>query len=277
MSLSTLWSQLRITFSEWNEDDAPRLGASLAFYTLLSLAPLLIVVIGIAGLAFGRAAAQQQVVGQLQQLVGAESAKAIQAILQAQKPSTGLIASIAGFAVLLAGASGVFTELRVALNRIWRVPPKPTQGFMGIVRERLFSFGLVLAVGFLLLVGLVVSAGIAAADKFVRDALPLPAIVFMIVNILVSLGITTFVFALLFKFIPDTHIPWRRVWPGALATAIFFTVGKVLIGLYLGKASVGSAYGAAGSLVVLIVWIYYSAQLFFFGAAFTHVQNQTAA
>src|SRR5262249_6635392 len=155
-------------------------------------------------------------------------------------------------------------------NRIWRVPTKPAQGFRGLVLERLLSFGMVLAVGFLLLVGLVVSAAIAAADKFARDALPLPPVVFMIANIIISLGITTFVFALLFKFIPDTLIRWRDAWPGALFTATLFTAGKVLIGLYLGKASVGSPYGAAGSLVVLIVWIYYSAQIFFFGAAFTH-------
>jgi membrane protein len=263
---------LKESFSHWLEDEASCLGASLAFYTLLSLSPLLILIVGIAGMAFGRSSAQAQLIDQLRQLVGAEGAKAIEIILQsAQRPASGIVAGGVGFLVLLFGASGVFSELRAALNRIWHIKPTPTSGLRSLLRERVFSFGLVLAVGFLLLVSLVISAVIAGLTTFARDIFPVPPIVFEIANTFVSLAITTSIFALMFKYLPDTKIVTRQVWPGALVTAILFTIGRVLIGLYLGKASVGSAYGAAGSVVALIVWVYYSAQIFFLGAEFTRV------
>src|SRR5688572_1372698 len=273
-----IWKMLPATYAHWSEDEAPRLGASLAFYTLLSLSPLLIVVIGIAGIVFGRNTAQEELLGQLTQLVGPEGAKTVQMIVEAaQKPSTGVVASAVGFIVLLFGASGVFTELRYALNRIWHIRPKPSSGLISLLRQRIFSFGMVLAVGFLLLVSLVVGAGLAAADKFARGAFSFPPMVFEITNTVVSLAITSLMFALLLKYLPETKIPWGHVCPGAIATATLFSIGRVLIGLYLGKASVGSAYGAAGSLVVLIVWVYYSAQIFFFGAEFTRVYAESGA
>jgi membrane protein len=268
---------LQETYSHWSEDEAPRLGASLAFYTLLSLSPLLIVVIGIVGAVFGRSTAQAQLLDQLQSLIGPDGAAAVRMILQsAQDKSSGIAAGAVGFLILLFGASGVFTELRAALNRIWHVQPNSSGVLTSMLWQRIFSFGLVLAVGFLLLVSLVISAAIEAADKFARGMFPFPPMMFEIANSLVSLAITTFVFALLIKYIPEIRISWRAVWPGALVTALLFTLGRFLIGFYLGKASVGSAYGAAGSVVALIVWVYYSAQIFFFGAEFTRVYAEFA-
>jgi len=267
--------QLRRAFGEWNQVEAPRLGASLAFYTLLSLAPLLLVVVGVAGLVFDRTAAQRQLVEQFQEVVGGKSAEAIEIILQeTHKPASGLLASVVGFCILLVAASGVLIELREALNRIWHVPVKPRSNFVGFLKNQLLNFGMVLAVGFMLLVSLVVSAGIAAADKFARSTIDAPMHWFLVANFVISLFVTTIMFTLIFRWIPDARIGWRSLLPGAFVTALFFTIGKHLISLYLGKTSVGSAYGAAGSLVVLIAWVYYSAQVFFFGAAFTHVTTE---
>ena len=265
------WPILQQTFAAWNLHDAPRLGASLAFYTILSLAPLVILVVALVALVFGYSTAQNQIFNEVRNLIGPEGALAVKtAIEHAQEPSSGLFASALGILTLFFGASGVFLELRSALNTIWEVPPSPTLGLKALIHERFFSFGMVLAIGFLLLVSLVLSAWLAAAGSYFGEFLPVPELALSAVNFLVSFAATAVLFGLIFRFVPDKTIPWRQLWLGALATAFLFTVGNVLIGLYLGKASVGSAYGAAGSLIVVIVWVYYSSQIFFFGAEFTH-------
>lgn len=272
MSIGAGISLLKTTYKNWSSHNAPRLGASVAFYTLLSFAPLLILTIAVIALVFDRHSAQAGLIDQARQMIGDRGADTVKSLLQnAQKPSSGVLASIIAFITLLFGASGVFTELRDALNIIWDAEPKDEAGLIGMVKQRLFSFGMVLSVGFLLLVSLIISAGLAVVGKFFRQLLPLPPFVFEAVNFVVSFVVITFLFALLFKYVPARHIPWRDVRIGALGTALLFTIGKVLLGLYLGKASVGSSYGAAGSLVAVVVWVYYSAQIFFFGAEFTRV------
>ena len=257
------------TYREWDKHDAQTQGAALSYFTVLSLAPLLVVAVSIAGIVFGRKAVQGQLIEQMRSLVGS-GADAIQTMLaHAQSPSSGIIASIIGFVVLLFGASGVFTQLRKALNRIWEVKPKETSGWLGIVTSQFFSFTMVIGIGFLLLVSLGVTSFLTALGKFAGHYLPVG--LFHIGNILISLAVVTLLFALIFRFVPEQTLPWRRLWPGSFATAILFTIGKYLLGLYLGRASVTSAYGAAGSLVVLLIWVYYSAQLFLLGAEFTRI------
>ena len=272
MNIKSLTPTLKETFADWNKYEAPRLGAALAFYTILSLSPLVILVVALVGLFFDRSTAQTHILNQVQGMIGAEGGKAVESMLaNAHKPSSGILGTIVGLLTLLFGASGVFGELRSAMNKIWEVPPKETSGVWGMLRERFFSFGMVLSIGFLLMVSLVLSTALAAIGKFFGGILPVPASVLAIANFLFSFLAIAVLFALIFKFVPETKIPWRDVRVGAIATALLFTIGKTLIGLYLGKASVGSAYGAAGSLIVVIVWVYYSAQIFFFGAEFTHV------
>ncbi|MBY0504917.1 MAG: YihY/virulence factor BrkB family protein [Bryobacteraceae bacterium] len=267
----SLWPILRHTWLAWNLHDAPRLGAALAFYTILSMAPLVILVVAFAAAFLGYSAAQDQLLSQVRDLIGQAGADAVKVTIEhAQEPSSGLFASAVGLVTLFFGASGVFLELRSALNTIWQVPPAEQMRFGDFLKQRFFSFGMVLAIGFLLLVSLVLSAALAAAGKFFDTWLPVPESVLTSLNFLVSFAATAVLFALIFKYVPDKSIPWREVRVGAIVTAFLFTVGKALIGLYLGKASVGSAYGAAGSLVVVIVWVYYSSQLFFLGAEFTH-------
>jgi membrane protein len=270
MNYKAIWSLLSRTFSAWNEHEAPRLGAALAFYTLLSLAPLVILAIAIAALIFGHATAQGQLLGQVESMIGRQGSEAVKGMIEhAQEPASGAFASIIGVITLLFGASGVFGELRSALNRMWDVKPKSEGGLWGTIKQRFFSFGMVFAVGFLLLVSLVISAALAALGKFFGGLLPVPDFVLSAINFVVSLAGVAVLFALIFRYVPEIKVPWRRIWIGATVTALLFTIGKFLIGLYLGKAAVGSAYGAAGSLVVIIVWVYYSAMIFLFGAEFT--------
>ena len=272
MSLKNLFALLRRTASDWSDHEAPRLGAALAFYTILSLAPLVLLTVALLALVFGHVAAQQQILSQVQGMIGKDGADGIGSVFEhAQKPSSGIFASIIGVLTLLFGASGVFGELRSALNKMWDVKPDATAGFMGMLKQKFFSFGMVLTVGFLLLVSLVISAALAALGKFFGGILPVPALLLGAINFLISFAAIALLFALIFKYVPETKVAWKNVWLGAIATAFLFTVGKSLIGLYLGKASVGSAYGAAGSLIVVIVWVYYSSMLFFFGAELTHV------
>lgn len=262
-------SLLMTTYQEWDKHDAQTQGAALSYYTVLSLAPLLVIAVSIAGIVFGRQAVQGQIVEATRGLVGS-GAQAIQTMLaDAQSPKSGIIASIVGFAVLLFGASGVFTQLRKALNRIWDVTIPETSGWLGMLKSQFSSFAMVVGIGFLLLVSLLITTFVAALGKFAGNYLPVP--LFHIGNIVISLVVVTFVFALTFRFVPEQTLPWRRLWPGSFATAILFTIGKYLLGLYLGRASVTSAYGAAGSLVVLLIWVYYSSQLFLFGAEFTRI------
>jgi membrane protein len=265
------------TFSAWSEHEAARLGAALAFYTILSLAPLVILVIAIVALIFGHSAAQNQLLGQVESMIGSQGSEAVKGMIEhAQKPVSGAFASIIAVITLLFGASGVFTELRSALDKMWDVRQKSEGVVWGTIKQRFFSFGMVLAVGFLLLVSLVISAVLAALGKFFGGFLPLPEFVLSAINLAVSLVGIAVLFALIFRYVPGTKVAWKNAWIGATVTALLFTIGKFLIGLYLGKAAVGSAYGAAGSLVVVIVWVYYSAMIFLFGAEFTHVLGSSS-
>jgi membrane protein len=263
---------LKEAFRDWNEDNAPRLGAALSYYTIFSIAPVLLISIAVAGLVFGAEAAQGRIVAQIQGLVGKSAAEAIQGMLEnARKPGQGALATVFGAATLLFGAGGAFNELRAALDVIWEIPPRKGGGVLAMIRERLASFAMVLVVGFLLLVSLVLSAGISALE--VKGTFPGSGVVLQVVNNGVSLAVITVLFALIFKYLPDAHPPvaWKDLWVGAFVTAALFTLGKFAIGLYLGRSSVASAYGAAGSLVLLLIWVYYSAQILFFGAELTQV------
>lgn len=268
----SFWFTLKQTVWAWNEHEAPRLGAALSFYTMLSIAPLVILVIAIASLVFGHSEAQNEIIRQVQGIMGAEGAKAVATVIERGQKPTGVFASVIGVITLLVGASGAFSELQSALNKIWDVQPQAGSGIASLIRSRLFSFGMVLAVGFLLLVSLVITAGLAVVGKFFGEILPMPEPLLHTVNFAVSFAGISALFALIFKYVPEASIKWQDVWEGAIATALLFTIGKSLIGLYLGKAAVGSAYGAAGSLIVVIVWVYYSAMIFFFGAEFAHVR-----
>lgn len=271
------WSMLRETFTEWQEDKAPQLGASLAFYSILSLAPLVVIVLAIAGAFFGDEAARGELVSQIRGLVGTEGGQAIEEMIaHARKPTTGILATILGTATLLFGASGVFGQLQDALNTIWDVKPKPGRGVWGFIRDRFFSFTMVLGTGFLLLVSLALSAGLAAVGRYVGGLIPGAEAIWTVVNALVSFAVIAGLFALIFKYVPDVKIQWKDVLVGAVITAAFFTIGKLGLGLYLGTQGIGSAYGAAGSLVVLVVWVYYSAQILLFGAEFTQVYARFA-
>ena len=261
---------LKETGSEWLEDKVPRLGAALAYYTALSIAPLLVIAIAIAGLVFGQDAARGHTLDQVRGMVGAEGAKAIEAMVaSADKPRTGAIAAALGVVTLLAGAMGVIGQLQDALNTIWEVAPKPGRGILGLLKDRLLSLGMVLSLGFLLLVSLILSTTTTVLGTFFVGLIPAVAPALEAVNFLVSLVVVTLLFAMIFKLLPDAKVAWGDVWVGAILTAMLFTVGKFLLGLYLGRSGISSTYGAAGSLVVLLVWVYYSAQIVFFGAEFT--------
>ncbi len=272
MRLKTAGSMLKDTVNNWLDDRAMSLAASLAFYTVLSLAPLLIVAVSVAGLLFGEAAARGEIGQQLGGMLGPQGGSAIENVLaNAKEPHANIAGTVIGLVILFFGASGVFGELQDSMNAVWEVKPKPGRGVMGVVKARFFSFAMVLGVAFLLLVSLVLSAALSAVGKFLSDTLPGGAVLWFGINIVISMGVVTLLFALIFKVVPDVKIGWRDVWYGAAFTALLFTVGKALIGIYLGRASIGSPYGAAGSLVVLVVWVYYSAQILFLGAEFTRV------
>ena len=272
MNAKAIWILLRDAFYSWLDDRAPALGAALAYYTVFALAPLLIIVIAIGGLAFGQEAAQGQILSQIEDLLGENGAKAVQAMLEsARQPTTGWLATIVGIVMLVLGSTGVFAQLQDSLNTIWKVVPKAGRGIRGILRDRLLTFMMVIAVGFLLLVSLVLSAALAALGKFFNYLLPVPEAVLHGINFVVSFGVITLMFAMIYKILPDVKISWSDVWIGAAVTSLLFSLGKFLIGLYLGKSGVASAYGAAGSLVVILVWVYYTAQILLYGAEFTAV------
>jgi len=267
-----LWKTVKETAKDWLDDDAPTLAAALAYYALLSLAPLLVISIAVAGWFLGDEAARGGVAGQLSGIVGAEAASGIQSVVaSAQEPTKGVVGTIVGIVTLLVGASGVFGQLQSSLNTIWEVKPKADRGLLGQVKDRFFSFTMVLGVAFLLLVSLVLSSLLSSLGRFLGDTLPGGAVLWQIVNFVLSFGVVTLLFALIFKVIPDAKVEWRDVWLGAAVTAFLFTIGKQLLGVYLGKAAVGSSYGAAGSLIALVVWVYYATQILFVGAEFTQV------
>jgi membrane protein len=277
MNAKALWDLLKATFSDWNEDKAPRLAAALAYYALFAIAPLLVIVIAIAGLFFGAEAVRGQIVGQMQGLVGEQGGKAIQDMVAnaANRPATGIVATVIGVVTLIVGAVGLFGQLQDALNTIWEVQPKPGRSWMEVIKDRLAPFTMVLGVAFLLLVSLVISAALAGIGTFLGGAFPGLAIVGEVINFVVSFGVITLLFAMIYKVLPDAKIAWNDVWIGAAATALLFTIGKFLIGLYLGRSSTASTYGAAGSLVIILLWVYYSAQILFLGAEFTQVYAKT--
>jgi membrane protein len=267
------WELAKNTWAEFNEDKVPRLGAALAYYTIFSLAPLLIIVIAVAGLVFGQGQAQDALLGQLRGLLGSQGAEMIQTMIDStRRPAAGLFATVFGLGTLVLGAIGAFNQLQDALNTIWEVKPKPDRRLVDKIRDRLLSFSMVLVVGFLLMVSLALSAVLSAAGAFMTAQLPFVAQwLLSLLNFAISFGVITLLFALMFKYMPDAKIAWRDVWIGAAITALLFTLGKSLIGLYLGRATAGAAYGAAGALVILLLWIYYSAQIFLLGAEFTQV------
>ena len=270
--LQSLWKMLKQTAADWSEDNATRLAAALAYYTVLSVAPLLVLTISVVGLVFGEDAARGHIASELGSVVGPQAGEGIQTVIQhANSPTGGTISSIVSLVVLLFGASGVFGELQSALNAIWEVKPKPGLGVMGFLRARFFSFTMVLGVAFLLLVSLVLSAALTAVGRFFEHTLPGGEAVWQVVNTVISFGVITALFALIFKVVPDVKITWRDVWMGAAFTALLFTIGKFALGMYLGRASVASPYGAAGSIIVLVIWVYYAAQILFMGAEFTQV------
>jgi membrane protein len=262
------------TWKNWNTHDAQRIGAALAYYTTFSLAPILVIAIAVAGRVFGADAARHEVSHQMRGLIGATGAKAVEEMVtNAGQGGAGVLATIIGTVTLLLGASSLFGELQSALNRIWDAPPRPARGLLTVLRTRILSFAMVLVIGFLLLVSLVVSAGLTGLQGAVGAVSAVPYLSESI-NAVVSIALTTSLFALLYKYLPDVEIAWRDVGVGAFATAILFALGKQLIGLYLGNSTLASAYGAAGSFAVMLVWIYYSAQVILFGAEFTHVYAQ---
>jgi len=267
------WAHLfKTSASEWSNDKAPRLGAALSYYTIFSLAPLLLLVVAVAGLALGREAAEGKIVEQLSGLIGREAGATIQSMIaKSDQKGGGILATAIGLVTLVAGATGVLIELQDALNTVWKVIPKPGRGIKGIIRDRLLSFGIVLGFGFLLLVSLVLSAAVAMLDSWIGGFIPGWVIAGYILSYGLSVGLVALVLAAIFKILPDVKISWGDVWVGALVTSVLFHLGKFGISTYIGKASVGSTFGAAGSLAVLLVWIYYSSQIVLFGAEFTRV------
>ena len=272
MNLRKIGRLLQGTFKEWQEDKASRIAAALAYYTVFSISPLLVIAIAIAGAFFGQQTAQEQINEQLTALVGADGAKPVlMALNNMSQPRIRGIASLISIAILLLGASGIFAQLQDALNTVWKVKPQPGQGMLPFIRKRISSFFMVLAIGFLLILSLVLSAVVSTLSRFKVDFLPGSAILWENLDFIVSLGLMTFIFCLMFKYVPDVKIAWKDVFVGAVITAVLFLFGKFLLGVYLSKGSLGSAYGAAGSLIVLLAWIYYSAQIVLLGAEFTQV------
>ncbi len=276
MHVPRLVALLKRTASEWIRDNAPSRAASLSYYTVFSLAPLLLIAVAMAGLVFGHDAVRSELGKQLEDLVGVASANAIQDMMaSAHQKGTGILASVAGGALLLVGATGAFVELQDALNSMWDVDKRKTSGVWALVRARLLSFAMIGVIVFLLLASLVVSAVLAALGRFAEQTLPGGELVAHGVNFVVSLAVIAVLFAAIFKVLPDVRIAWRDVWLGAGVTALFFVAGKLLIGLYIGKSSVASSYGAGGSFAVLLIWVYYSAMIVLFGAEFTQVQARS--
>ena len=268
--MTSAWRLLRDTLTSWYVDRAQRLGAALAFYTLFALAPALVVLIPLTGLVVGADAAQAQLLAQIQALVGRTAAEAIGATITSAREQGTSVTAIAVI-TLVFGLWWVFGELQDALNTIWGVTPRPGRSWLVLVGERFWSFALVVGIGFLLLVSLAISAWLAALSEFFRHSLPAPPAVLKAVDLVLSFCIITVLFATIFKFLPDVRMRWRDVWVGAALTSLLFAIGKFVIGVYLGRTTIGSAYGAAGSLVVILLWVYYSAQILFLGVEFTKV------
>ncbi|WP_427184080.1 YihY/virulence factor BrkB family protein [Bordetella bronchialis] len=273
MHIKRFFGLAKKAVSAWLDDYAPSMGAAIAFYTVFSLAPLVIIVIAVAGFFWGREAVQGQLFEQIGALVGPDGAKAVESVVQgAQEPAQGIAATVASVIVLVVGSTTVFSELQSALDRIWEVSAaEKKSGIWNMIRARLLSLGLVLALAFLLIVSLVVSTVLGAMGSWATGLLPGWEILLQVINTVVALAIMTVLFAMIYRFMPRASVAWHDVWTGAFVTAVLFEIGKFLIGLYVGKASVASSYAAAGSLVVVLIWVYYAAQVFLLGAEFTWV------
>lgn len=265
------WALAKQAVQSWSDDYAPSMGAALSYYSVFSMAPLLLIVISVAGLVFGEDAARGELFGQLAGLMGADAARTLESLLvSVNKPAQGIVSTLIGLAVLLIGATTVFGELQNALDRIWRAPARNTQGGLwNLLHTRLLSFGMVLGIAFLLMVSLVLGAVVSALGKWWGSAFVGWEIVAQLLNVVLGFVLTTGVFAMIYKIMPRVRVRWYDVWIGAAITALLFTVGRFLIGLYIGKSGVASSFGAAGSLIVIFVWVYYSAQVFLMGAEFT--------
>lgn len=274
MNLRKIGRLLKKTFAEWQADKASRIAAALAYYTVFSISPLLVIAVAIAGAFFGQQTAQEQIMGQLTELVGKDGAQPILlALNNMSQPKIRGTASLISIGVLILGASGIFAQLQDALNTVWKVQPQPGQGILPFLRKRLSSFLMVLAIGFLLMLSLILSAVVSTVTRYSTDLLPdsMLIIPWSELDFLISLGLVTFLLCLMFKYVPDVKIAWKDVVVGSVITALLFVFGKFLLGLYLSKGSLGSAYGAAGSLIVFLAWVYYSAQIILLGAEFTQV------
>lgn len=265
------WQLAKQAVTSWSDDYAPSMGAALSYYSVFSMAPLLLIVISVAGLVFGEEAARGELFGQLAGLMGVEAAKTMESLLvSVNKPAQGIVSTLIGIGVLLIGATTVFGELQNALDRIWRAPARPDEsGLWTLLHTRLLSFGMVLGIAFLLMISLVLGAVVSALGKWWGDALLGWEVLAQVINVVLGFALTTGVFAMIYKIMPRVQVRWYDVWIGAAVTALLFTLGRFLIGLYIGKSGVASSFGAAGSLIVIFVWVYYSAQVFLMGAEFT--------
>ncbi|GGA52428.1 YihY/virulence factor BrkB family protein [Okeania sp. KiyG1] len=272
MNYKIIFRLLKKTVQEWQKDKAPILAAALTYHTLFSIAPLFIIAVAIAGFVFGKSAAEGELVTQLENFMGQQIAETIeQLVINISRPESGIIATLIGVATLFWGASNLFAQLKLALNMIWNVSPPPDRGIVGFIQDRLLSVGMVLGAGLVLILLLVASAVLTAINQWLNKILNTPDGIWSLIDISISFGIVILLFAGIYKFLPDVKIAWSDVWIGSAITAVLFTIGKSLIGLYLGNSGAGSAYGVAGSLVVLLLWINYSWQILFFGAEFTQI------
>lgn len=271
MNLKNSWAILKGTFTEFGEDNVLRLSAALAYYAIFSIGPLLVIAVGLAGLAFGHDTVRHQIQGELHSMLGEKPAQTIETMMSGQKHSGSLITTIVGIVVLLVGAGGVFGQLKDSLNTIWEVKAKPGAGIWGFIRNRFLSFTMVLGTGFLLLVSMALTTFLTAISDSIGSRLPLSGALVHGLNFIFSFAIITVLFAMILKYLPDVRVPFRKVWVGAIGTAFLFTVGKYLLALYLGRASTSSSYGAAGSVIIILMWVYYASVILFFGAEFTQV------
>ncbi len=271
----SLWKSLREVMSNWKVHRCSTQSAALAFYTIFSLAPILVVVISMAGAVWGEDAVRGQIVSEFEGLMGREPALFVQEVLQSAAPeSNNRIGAIVGIFTLVLGATAIFGQLQDALNTVWAVAPKPRAPLTSLLRKRIHSFALVVGIGFLLLVSLILSAGLTGLSEYLEGSMELPVDLLHLANVLISFAVITLLFAMIYRLLPDVKIAWREVWLGSILTALLFVAGKTLISFYLGRVNVASAYGAAGSLVVILLWVYYSALIFFFGAELTRVHGR---
>ncbi|MEB3342104.1 YihY/virulence factor BrkB family protein [Okeania sp.] len=272
MNFKSIFQLLKQTVKEWQQDKAPILAAALTYHTLFSIAPLFVIAVAIAGFIFGKSAAEGELVTRLEDFMGPQVAETIERlVINISRPQSGIIATLIGIATLFWGASNLFAQLKLALDMIWNVTPPPNSGIGRFIQDRLLSVAMVLGAGLILILLLLVSAVLTAINKWLNSIFDTPSVLWSVIDISLSFGIVMILFAAIYKFLPDVKIAWSDIWIGAGITAILFTIGKSLIGLYLGNSGVGSAYGFAGSLVILLLWINYSWQILFFGAEFTQV------